>query len=87
MVRALLDKGADVHAADENGDTSLMNAAQGGHLPVVRALLDKGAKVNAADEDGDTALSVARMGRHEEVAKFLEERMASGGDSRLCVIS
>jgi len=59
VVRALLDKGADVNAKRRDGWTALMIAANNGHADVVHALLDKGADVNAKDNDGVTALMAA----------------------------
>ena len=55
VVEALLAAGADVQAANNDGDTALMYAAEGGHLPVVAALLAAGADVQAASNDGGTA--------------------------------
>ena len=42
-VRSLIDAGADVNAADEDGDTALMNAAWNGHVETVKLLLEAGA--------------------------------------------
>ena len=56
VVQALLAKGADVNAKDNDGATALMLASQNGHLDVVQALLAKGADVNAKANDGVTAL-------------------------------
>ena len=39
-VRTLVDRGADVNAADESGHTPLHIAADGGHLEVARLLAD-----------------------------------------------
>ncbi len=63
-VEALLAKGADVNAKDNNGWSALMMASTGGNIPAfragcldaVRALLAKGADVNAKDNGGATAL-------------------------------
>ena len=49
-VQALLAKGADVNAKNNDGVTALMVASENGHLDVVQALLAKGAEVNAKDE-------------------------------------
>ena len=72
IVRALLDRGADV-----NADTPLVVASFGGHLDIVRALLDKGADVNAKDSrDGGTALMAASAQGHLDVVQALLEKGA-----------
>ena len=38
----LIDKGLDVNAKSNCGDTVLMYAAKAGHLEVVKFLIDKG---------------------------------------------
>eukprot|EP00729_Bicosta_minor_P002991 gene2991-20058_t len=52
IVRALLDKGANVHAADEDGFTALTFAAHSGHQKVVLMLLKAGADKNRTCSDG-----------------------------------
>lgn len=39
MVRALLDRGADVNLQDDEGSTALMCASEHGHADIVRLLL------------------------------------------------
>ncbi len=56
-VRAKLDRGANVHAADGEDRTVLHWAAWCNRDPeVVALLLDRGTKPNVEDEDGDTPL-------------------------------
>lgn len=59
-VEELLRAGADVAAADQNGETSLMGAVENGHEAVVRLLLEKGAPVHARDKRGRTALDFCK---------------------------
>ena len=62
--RKLLDKGADVNAKDEYGDTALIRAsAEEGDLKKVRKLLDKGADVNAKGEYGNTGIHYKSQGK------------------------
>jgi ankyrin repeat protein len=58
----LIRAGADVQAADTNGDTALIIATTESSLDVVKALLEKGANPNAKGLHGETALN---YGGHE----------------------
>ena len=71
MAKLLLEQGADVAAANNDGSTALMLAALGGHAALIQLLLQHDADVAAADNDGDTALSFAARGGHEAVAQLL----------------
>jgi ankyrin repeat protein len=51
MARLFAEKGVDVNAATQRGDTALHFAAGAGNLPIVKLLLAKGANVNAATAD------------------------------------
>ncbi len=73
VARALLRAGADAGAVDEDGDTPLHRAAQGGSAEMVQALLAAGAKVDARDEIGCTPLLVAHT---KEAAEPLIKRGA-----------
>ena len=48
----LLEKGEDINARDENGETPLHLAVRFGHTAIVELFLKKGANVNAVDRDG-----------------------------------
>ena len=58
-VSALLDRGADVKAAEGDGATALHFAAEGDDLPIIDALLDAGADVNAKTRFNVTPLELA----------------------------
>lgn len=47
VVRALLERGANLEARNEHRDTPLILAARGGHMEVVRFLLERGARNTA----------------------------------------
>lgn len=57
IVRLLIERGADVNAANERGHTVLYCAGGHGHLDTVRLLLENGADLNAKfTHDGKTLL-------------------------------
>jgi len=51
LTKALLDRGADVNARDEQGTTALMSAAMYGYPATVQLLLERGATINLADDE------------------------------------
>ena len=52
----MLNYGANVNAANEDGFTPLYVSSQKGHMEVVRELLNHGANLNAAYKYGFTPL-------------------------------
>jgi ankyrin repeat protein len=62
MLRWLLALGADPNAADENGHTALMAAAEYGAADCVRLLLDAGADIEASDFVDSKAIDFATAG-------------------------
>ena len=54
LVQRLLDRGADVNAQDDYGNTALSNH-HSISIDIVRLLLDKGADLDIKDRDGNTA--------------------------------
>jgi ankyrin repeat protein len=82
VAELLLDRGADVGQADEDGWTALMRACQNGHRDVAELLLDRGADVGQADEDGWTALMLACQKGHHAVAELLLDQGADVGQAK-----
>ena len=76
VTKLLLDSGANVAAADINGETALMASAQRGHEEVTQLLLDNGANVAAAANNGQSALIYAAYGGDKAVTKLLLDRGA-----------
>jgi uncharacterized protein len=78
-VKFLLDLGADVNAANDDGNTPLHGAASLGLDTVARFLIDKGADVNARNADGRTPVGVAEENdpAYLGTAKLIR---AAGGD-------
>ena len=72
IVRLLLERGALIDKAKDNGDTPLIIASEEGHVDTVRLLLEKGASIEEVDNDGDTPLTTARDNGHSEIVHLLE---------------
>ena len=87
-IKLCLDAGADVNAADNQGDTALHGAAQKGWDQVVQFLVDHGAKLDVKDKKGRTPLDAAmglmgnggfdgtRRDVHESTAALLRKLLA-----------
>jgi ankyrin repeat protein len=70
----LLDAGADVNRADNEGITPLMWAVQGEHPEMVRLLLARGANPAIRDHEGQTARQQAEMWKFEgDIVDLLRE--------------
>ncbi|KAI3325361.1 ankyrin repeat-containing protein [Xylariaceae sp. AK1471] len=76
MIKLLLEKGADPEAENEEGQTSLIQAADKGHEAVVKLLFEKGANLEARDRYNRTPLICAAENGHEAVVKLLLEKDA-----------
>jgi hypothetical protein len=70
-VKALLQKGAEVDAADAQGSTALQLAAGSGDLTSVRTLLERGADPNAKQRFGWTALMKSAGHGDLEIVRLL----------------
>jgi ankyrin repeat protein len=69
--RLLLEKGAEVDRADEDGWTPLLTACHEGRVDEATLLLDNGADVNRAHKCGSTPLYVACEEGHVDAARLL----------------
>jgi ankyrin repeat protein len=67
----LLERGADVNAADANGWTPLHLAAASGDPDLVRLVLRHRPFVDPENRDGITPIALARSGGHTEVLDLL----------------
>lgn len=76
---ALLEGGADVSPADQNGDTALHYAARNDDKNGAKSLCDMllgfGADANAVNNEGKTALDIAVEQQNEPLAKLLLNKM------------
>jgi ankyrin repeat protein len=73
VVETLLDRGADIDGADQQGWTSLMAATAAGKTDVVRVLLRRKVAVNTKNSFGNTALKVAIMNYRNESIRLLRQ--------------
>ncbi|NXQ36293.1 TANC1 protein, partial [Alaudala cheleensis] len=71
VVTLLLEFGAAVDAASENGMTALSYAAAGGHSSIVSLLCRRGAKADVADKKGQCALVHSALRGHCGILQFL----------------
>ncbi|XP_076872168.1 protein TANC1 [Brachyhypopomus gauderio] len=74
MVSLLLEFGAPVDGASENGMTPLCYAAAAGHLGAVKLLCRKGAKVEHVDKSGHCAVVHASLRGHWDILNYLLEQ-------------
>lgn len=76
-LQRLIERGTAPDTTDQEGNTLLMLAARGGHVPVLSFLLSRKAAVNARSRYGDTALMAASLKGQLEAAKVL---LANGAE-------
>jgi uncharacterized protein len=70
-LQQLLDKGVDINAHSQQGQTALMLAASERLAPVAEFLIQRGAEVNLRNDYGLTALMVASMNDSTEIVELL----------------
>ena len=77
-INQVLQQGAQINnnAQGNNGDTTLIRAANLGRIETALALLDKGADVNAQNNYGDTALYWAAAYGHTAIVQGLLDKGA-----------
>ncbi|RCK79082.1 MAG: Ankyrin [Candidatus Ozemobacter sibiricus] len=75
IYKALIAKGAEVNAQDEDGVTPLHAAAAAGEQEAVVYLLAKGADPNLKDKEGKTPYDWATEAEEPEIAKLLKAKM------------
>jgi hypothetical protein len=72
----LIQRGADLEAADVDGYTALMYACNGGQIRSVEVLLDAGANVNARDNQKSTPIMFAAQHGQTDIVQRLVEHGA-----------
>ena len=78
IVNYLIDSGADIHATNGEGKTTLMVATTSNTAEVVERLVQKGVDINAKDYEGLTALMDAAM--RPMLPEVLEKLIKAGAD-------
>jgi len=69
LIQALVEKGADVNAADVDGNTPLIAAAEKDDVQTVRLLVKRGADLAHTNDNGWTALERALSYRRRTIAR------------------
>ena len=77
VVKVLVEKGADINKAMNDGFTPLLMASLKGHVEVVGVLVENGADINKANNDGYTPLIIAEALGHSEIVALLESHSPS----------
>merc|ERR1712072_344521 len=67
----VLEKGAEVDRATEDGQTPLYFACENGHVDAARLLLDRGADVHRGSSNGTTPLHMSCYKGHIETVRLL----------------
>lgn len=76
VIATNLQKGVDVDACGEDGETALLKVAAQGDISSVTLLLANGAALEKRDSNHDTALIVAATSGHVRVVELLVEKGA-----------
>lgn len=72
VVKMLLDRGADIHAADKNGNTAITEAASKGcDRELIRMLIKAGARINATNASGLTPFEMGLWSGHDGLEEFI----------------
>ncbi|XP_042321071.1 protein TANC1 isoform X2 [Sceloporus undulatus] len=71
VVLLLLEFGASIDGASENGMTPLCCASAAGHMHIVSLLCKKGAKIDHLDKKGQCALVHSALRGHSDILEFL----------------
>ncbi|KAJ3616119.1 hypothetical protein Zmor_012053 [Zophobas morio] len=80
VVKFLVERGASVDTADDQGDAPVIAAASGEHFGIVKYLVQKNADVNSVNKRGLTTLAHVVARNNTSMAKFLMEKGALVND-------
>jgi cytohesin len=79
VARLLIERGVNVNATGDNGNTALHDAADQGHAEVVALLLREGAHANSRSDEGVTPLMWACNSGHLGAVKVFVQHMEGQG--------
>ena len=71
IAELLLQNGAEINAADQNGDTALHFAIANDMIKMVKLLIKHGANVNVGDTDLQSPLHLSAKMGHKEITQIL----------------
>ncbi|KAM9383868.1 cyclin-dependent kinase 4 inhibitor C [Pholidichthys leucotaenia] len=77
-VSSLVNHGADVNLADNEGNLPLHLAAREGHVDVVRLLVGHTTNADALNGQGRTARQLAADNRKTETAEYIQQYLDGG---------
>jgi ankyrin repeat protein len=79
FIRKLIEKGANVNAANNSGDTALLEItySPSPSVEIARLLLEKGANVNVTNDNEKSPLIYATINGHIELVKLFLEKGAN----------
>ena len=72
--KTLIDHGADLNMADENGSVPVHFACRNGHMELTRLLLQKNADISLKNSHGWTPLHIASNRGYREICELLLQR-------------
>ena len=75
VVKLLLDRGANVEARNDRGETPLLKAARSNHIEMVKLLLKTGAEIDAKAGSA-TPLHTAISRGHQDMVELLRKHGA-----------
>jgi hypothetical protein len=76
VLKALLQRGISINAADHSGDTALHVAAAQGNASIVSYLINHGAEINAVNLYGDSPLQRAIENHQDQTIQILSAKGA-----------
>jgi len=70
----LVEKGANINKANENGETPLFISCKNGNEAIVKYLVKKGANIDKGNKDDETPLFILCKNGYEAIVRYLIEK-------------